>query len=58
MPSTADARPGKFRVLAVTDAGRSDRSMTVWPFGEHGGCGSDPPVQPPWLRERRLAPEL
>ncbi|MFE9462686.1 acetylxylan esterase [Streptomyces virginiae] len=23
-----------------------DRSMTVWPFGDHGGgCGSNPPVQ-------------
>ncbi|MFD0352202.1 acetylxylan esterase [Streptomyces sp. NPDC127110] len=36
-----------------------DRSMTVWPFGDHGGgCGSNPPVQPAWLRERGPAPEL
>ncbi|UUU37855.1 acetylxylan esterase [Streptomyces sp. NBC_00162] len=36
-----------------------DRTMTVWPFGDHGGgCGSNPPVQLAWLRERGLAPEL
>ncbi|WP_406179105.1 acetylxylan esterase [Streptomyces sp. NBC_01006] len=36
-----------------------DRTMTVWPFGDHGGgCGSNPPVQLAWLRDRGLAPEL
>ncbi|MFF1341705.1 acetylxylan esterase [Streptomyces sp. NPDC058290] len=36
-----------------------DRTMTVWPFGDHGGgLGSNPPVQLDWLRERGLAPEL
>ncbi|MFD8009005.1 acetylxylan esterase [Streptomyces sp. NPDC058955] len=36
-----------------------DRTMTVWPFGDHGGgYGSNPPVQLSWLRERGLAPEL
>jgi cephalosporin-C deacetylase len=35
-----------------------DRSMTVWPFADHGGgCGSNPPVQLAWLHERGLAPE-
>ncbi|MEU4353284.1 acetylxylan esterase [Streptomyces virginiae] len=30
-----------------------DRSMTVWPFGDHGGgCGSNPPVQLARLRAR------
>ncbi|MFF4799575.1 acetylxylan esterase [Streptomyces sp. NPDC001351] len=38
-------------------AGR-DRTMTVWPFADHGGgCGSNPPVQLDWLAERGLAPE-
>lgn len=37
----------------------ADRTMTVWPFGDHGGgLGSNPPVQLDWLRERGLAPEL
>ncbi len=36
-----------------------DRTMTVWPFGDHGGGhGSNPPVQLAWLRERDLAPAL
>ncbi|WP_426368068.1 acetylxylan esterase [Streptomyces sp. E-08] len=36
-----------------------DRTMTVWPFGDHdGGGGSNPPVQLSWLRERGLAPEI
>lgn len=35
-----------------------DRTMTVWPFADHGGgCGSNPPVQLHWLAERCLAPE-
>lgn len=35
-----------------------DRSMTVWPFADHGGGhGSNPPVQLAWLRERGLTPE-
>ncbi|MFE1377956.1 acetylxylan esterase [Streptomyces sp. NPDC058740] len=34
-----------------------DRTMTVWPFGDHGGgLGSNPPVQLSWLHERALAP--
>jgi cephalosporin-C deacetylase len=34
-----------------------DRTMTVWPFADHGGgCGFNPPVQLAWLRERGLAP--
>ncbi|MFH8841783.1 acetylxylan esterase [Streptomyces sp. NPDC017868] len=36
-----------------------DRTMTVWPFADHGGgCGANPPVQLAWLRERGLAPQL
>ncbi|MET9435848.1 alpha/beta fold hydrolase [Streptomyces sp. NPDC006551] len=36
-----------------------DRTMTIWPFADHGGgYGSNPPVQLAWLRERGLAPEL
>ncbi|MEU7025981.1 acetylxylan esterase [Streptomyces sp. NPDC046275] len=36
-----------------------DRTLTVWPFGDHGGgYGCNPPVQLSWLRERGLAPEL
>ncbi|MFK8907176.1 acetylxylan esterase [Streptomyces sp. YS-3] len=36
-----------------------DRTMTVWPFADHGGgYGSNPPVQLAWLRERGLAPKL
>ncbi|AUG81812.1 acetyl xylan esterase [Kitasatospora sp. MMS16-BH015] len=35
----------------------ADRTMTVWPFADHaGGCGSNPPVQLAWLRERGLGP--
>ncbi|QGZ52474.1 prolyl oligopeptidase family serine peptidase [Streptomyces sp. QHH-9511] len=35
-----------------------DRTMVVWPFGDHGGgYGSNPPVQLTWLRERGLTPE-
>ncbi|KUO16473.1 acetylxylan esterase [Streptomyces dysideae] len=35
-----------------------DRTMTVWPFADHGGgCGFNPPVQLAWLRERGLGPE-
>ncbi|MFJ6793119.1 acetylxylan esterase [Streptomyces sp. NPDC091268] len=35
-----------------------DRTMTVWPFGDHGGgYGSNPPLQLAWLSERGLAPE-
>jgi cephalosporin-C deacetylase len=34
-----------------------DRTMTVWPFGDHGGgCGSTPPTQLDWLAERGLTP--
>ncbi|MEV0531075.1 acetylxylan esterase [Kitasatospora sp. NPDC050463] len=36
-----------------------DRTMTVWPFADHGGgCGANPPAQLSWLRERGLTPEL
>ncbi|BFV55658.1 acetylxylan esterase [Kitasatospora sp. CMC57] len=36
-----------------------DRTMTVWPFADHGGgCGSNPPAQLTWLRERGLAVQL
>ncbi|MET9697274.1 acetylxylan esterase [Streptomyces sp. NPDC006529] len=34
-----------------------DRTMTVWPFGDHAGGGCNPPVQLAWLRERGLAPQ-
>jgi cephalosporin-C deacetylase len=35
-----------------------DRTMTVWPFADHGGgYGSNPPVQLAWLAERGLAPK-
>lgn len=35
-----------------------DRTMTVWPFADHGGgYGSHPPVQLAWLAERALAPK-
>ncbi|SEM52006.1 acetylxylan esterase [Streptacidiphilus jiangxiensis] len=34
-----------------------DRTMTVWPFADHGGgCGSTPPTQLEWLAERGLTP--
>jgi cephalosporin-C deacetylase len=34
-----------------------DRSITVWPFADHGGgYSSTPPVQLAWLRERGLTP--
>jgi cephalosporin-C deacetylase len=34
-----------------------DRTMTVWPFADHGGGnGATPPVQLAWLHERGLAP--
>lgn len=33
------------------------RTMTVWPFGDHGGgCGANPPVQLAWLREHGPVP--
>jgi cephalosporin-C deacetylase len=36
-----------------------DRTMTVWPFADHGeGCGSNPPAQPAWLRGARTDAEL
>lgn len=36
-----------------------DRTMTVWPFADHGGgYGSNPPAQLTWLRQHDLAPEL
>ncbi|MEU7297613.1 acetylxylan esterase [Streptomyces exfoliatus] len=36
-----------------------DRTMTVWPFADHGGgYGSNPPVQLDWLHERGLGTEL
>ncbi|MEU9047539.1 MULTISPECIES: acetylxylan esterase [unclassified Kitasatospora] len=35
-----------------------DRTMTVWPFADHGGgCGANPPAQLAWLRERGLTPK-
>ncbi|WP_112264528.1 acetylxylan esterase [Lentzea terrae] len=35
-----------------------DRTMTVWPFADHGGGhGSNSVAQLEWLRERGLAPE-
>ncbi|PYC79726.1 acetylxylan esterase [Streptomyces tateyamensis] len=35
-----------------------DRTMTVWPFGDHsGGCGSTQPAQLAWLAERGLVPQ-
>ncbi|MFF4381248.1 acetylxylan esterase [Kitasatospora sp. NPDC001547] len=35
-----------------------DRTMTVWPFADHGGgYASNPPAQLDWLRERGLGPE-
>ncbi|MEU7386708.1 acetylxylan esterase [Streptomyces tanashiensis] len=50
-PSTVYAAYNRYQGL--------DRTMTVWPFGDHGGgCGSNPPVQLSWLRERGFAPEL
>jgi len=34
-----------------------DRTMTVWPFADHGGGhGSNPAAQLEWLRERGLTP--
>lgn len=34
-----------------------DRTMTVWPFADHGGgYGSNPVTQLQWLRDRALAP--
>ncbi|MFH9968081.1 acetylxylan esterase [Streptomyces mirabilis] len=34
-----------------------DRTITVWPFADHGGgYGSTPGIQLAWLRERGLAP--
>ncbi|SDI95678.1 cephalosporin-C deacetylase [Lentzea albidocapillata subsp. violacea] len=34
-----------------------DRTMTVWPFADHGGgYGSNPVTQLEWLRDRALAP--
>ncbi|PBC70355.1 cephalosporin-C deacetylase [Streptomyces sp. TLI_235] len=34
-----------------------DRTMTVWPFADHGGgCGSNPPTQLAWLHQRGLGP--
>ncbi|MFD7014687.1 acetylxylan esterase [Streptomyces sp. NPDC059928] len=36
-----------------------NRTMTVWPFADHGGgCGSNPPAQLSWLLDLGLAPEL
>ncbi|MFJ4879051.1 acetylxylan esterase [Streptomyces sp. NPDC088745] len=36
-----------------------DRTMTVWPFADHGGgYGSNPAVQLAWLHERGTAPRL
>ncbi|WP_329466957.1 acetylxylan esterase [Streptomyces sp. NBC_01431] len=36
-----------------------NRTMTVWPFADHGGgCGSTPPAQLSWLLDLGLAPEL
>ncbi|MGW2817346.1 acetylxylan esterase [Streptomyces sp. NPDC001415] len=36
-----------------------DRTMTVWPFADHGGgCGSNPPAQLSWLHSLGLAPHL
>jgi cephalosporin-C deacetylase len=36
----------------------ADRTMTVWPFADHGGgCGSNPPVQLAWLQDRGLTPK-
>ncbi|MFH9741440.1 acetylxylan esterase [Streptomyces roseolus] len=44
---------------AYNHYGGEDRTMTVWPFGDHGGgYGSNPPVQLSWLRERGLTPDL
>ncbi|MBB4980871.1 MULTISPECIES: acetylxylan esterase [Streptomyces] len=35
-----------------------DRTMTVWPFADHGGgYGANPPTQLSWLLDRGLAPE-
>jgi cephalosporin-C deacetylase len=35
----------------------TDRTMTVWPFADHGGgYGSNPAVQLAWLHERGLTP--
>ncbi|MEU9064597.1 acetylxylan esterase [Streptomyces sp. NPDC048430] len=35
-----------------------DRSITVWPFGDHGGgYGSNPPAQLEWLDGRGLTPK-
>ncbi|MER5639156.1 acetylxylan esterase [Kitasatospora sp. NPDC002227] len=42
---------------AFNHYGGADRTMTVWPFADHsGGCGSNPPTQLAWLRERGLGP--
>ena len=36
----------------------ADRTMTVWPFADHGGgYGSNPAVQLAWLHDRGLAPK-
>ncbi|MFD7337498.1 acetylxylan esterase [Streptomyces violascens] len=36
-----------------------NRTMTVWPFADHGGgCGSNPPAQLSWLLDLGLGPEL
>ncbi len=36
----------------------ADRTITVWPFADHGGgCGSNPPVQLAWLHDRGLTPK-
>ena len=36
----------------------ADRTMTVWPFADHGGgYGSNPAVQQAWLHDRGLTPK-
>lgn len=36
-----------------------DRTMTVWPFGDHGGGnGANPPVQLAWLAGQGLTPQM
>ncbi|MFJ3202461.1 acetylxylan esterase [Streptomyces sp. NPDC086989] len=55
---TDPAWPPSTVCAAFNQSAGRDRSTTVWPFGDHGGDGSPPPVQPARLRGRGLAHEL
>ncbi|MFB6811046.1 acetylxylan esterase [Streptomyces sp. NPDC056387] len=50
---TDPACPPSMVCVAFDQYAGRDRSTTVWPFGDHGGYGSPPPLQPARLRGGR-----